>query len=130
MSTQQIVSEAIEPILIHAPIAGAVIPLELVPDPVFAEKMVGDGISIDPVENILRAPFNGEVIQLPASGHALTVRAENGLEVLMHIGIDTVLLKGEGFKPMVKIGDHVVQGQPLIEFDADFIAQNAKSLMT
>jgi len=130
MTTQKKFNEVVSPITIFAPIAGMVIPLEQVPDPVFAEKMVGDGISIDPTENILKAPFDGTVIQLPASNHALTVRHENGLEVLMHIGIDTVLLKGKGFKPLVKIGDTVSQGQSLIKFDADYVAQNAKSLMT
>ena len=130
MSTQHIVSQALPPLTILAPLAGQVIPLEHVPDPVFAEKMVGDGISIDPIEQILKAPFDGQIIQLTNTHHALTIRATNGLEVLMHIGIDTVLLKGEGFNALVAQGDEVKQGQPLIEFDADFIAKHAKSLMT
>lgn len=130
MSTQNITQEAIPPLRLLSPIAGQVTPLELVPDPVFAEKMVGDGISIDPIEQTLRAPFDGEIIQLTATQHALTIRAENGLEVLMHIGIDTVMLKGEGFHALVNQGDVVKQGQALIEFDADYIAQHAKSLLT
>ncbi len=130
MATQTIQSETASQLTIHAPLAGAVVPLEQVPDPVFAQKMVGDGISIDPVENVLRAPFDGEVIQLTSSSHAITLRHAEGLEVLIHIGIDTVLLKGEGFKALVKQGDKVKQGQALIEFEADTVAQKAKSLMT
>jgi phosphocarrier protein FPr len=114
---------------IVAPISGQLIPLSQVPDPVFAQKMVGDGIAIDPTENVLRSPIAGEVIQLHPSHHAISVSAQ-GVTILMHIGIDTVALKGKGFSPKVMVGDNVACGDTLIEFDADFIAQNAKSLIT
>src|ERR1043165_9686612 len=95
-----------------APLSGVIYPLERVPDPVFAQKLVGDGVSIDPTDACLRAPCAGEVLHLHAAGHAVTMRAAGGVEVLMHIGIDTVALKGEGFTPRVKVGDHVETGAP------------------
>ncbi len=113
-----------------APLSGRLVPIEKVPDPVFAERMVGDGISIDPVSQTLLAPCDGEVIQLHPSCHAVTVKTADGLEVLMHIGLDTVTLRGEGFQPKVKVGDRVKAGDVLIEFDADYVALNAKSLLT
>lgn len=115
---------------IIAPLSGLKIDLAQVPDPVFAQKMVGDGAAIDPTDQILRSPIDGKVVQLHASHHAITIAASNGQEVLMHIGIDTVKLKGQGFTPKVRQGETVKAGQPLIEFDADFIAQQAKSLIT
>lgn len=113
-----------------APLTGVLIPIEQVPDPVFAEKMVGEGVSIDPLSNVLLAPCDGEVALIHPSMHAITVRHESGLEVLLHIGLDTVALRGEGFTPMVALGAQVKQGDALIEFDLDDIAQNAKSLLT
>lgn len=115
---------------IIAPLSGLIISLDSVPDPVFAQKMVGDGMAIDPSDQILRSPIDGTVVQLHSSHHAITISGENGQQVLMHIGIDTVNLKGEGFSPKVKMGDSVKTGQALIEFDADLIAQKAKSLIT
>ena len=105
-------------------------PLERVPDPVFSQKLAGDGISIDPTDNILRAPCPGEIVQQHAAGHAVTLKTAGDLEVLMHVGIDTVTLKGKGFTPRVKIGDRVDTGAALIEFDLDYVATNAKSLLT
>ncbi|GAA5180581.1 phosphoenolpyruvate--protein phosphotransferase [Niveibacterium umoris] len=113
-----------------APLSGVLIPIESVPDPVFAEKMVGDGISIDPTSNELLAPLAGTVIQLHRAGHALTIRSAEGVEVLLHIGLDTVTLKGEGFAPQVKEGDSVTQGQSLIRFDADLVGRKARGLLT
>ena len=113
-----------------APVSGVIYPLERVPDPVFSQKLAGDGISIDPTDNILRAPCPGEIIQQHAAMHAVTLKTAGGVEVLMHVGIDTVALKGKGFTPKVKIGDKVETGAPLIEFDLDYVATNAKSLLT
>jgi multiphosphoryl transfer protein len=115
---------------ILSPLSGQVWPLERVPDPVFAQKLVGDGISIDPTDAVLLAACDGEVVSLPATGHAVTLRTAQGVEVLMHIGIDTVTLKGEGFHPRVKPGDRVRAGDPVIAFDLDFVATHAKSLLT
>jgi phosphocarrier protein FPr len=115
---------------IVSPLSGQVWPLERIPDPVFAQKMVGDGLSIDPTDSVLVAACDGEVMALHAAGHAVTLRTPEGVEVLMHVGIDTVALKGQGFKPLVKIGDTVKAGSALIEFDLDFLATHAKSLLT
>ena len=115
---------------ILSPLSGQVWPLERIPDPVFAQKMVGDGLSIDPTDAVLVAACDGEVVALHAAGHAVTLRTPAGVELLMHIGIDTVAMKGQGFKPLVKVGDTVKAGKPLIEFDLDFLATHAKSLLT
>ncbi len=113
-----------------APLSGVLVPIETVPDPVFAQKMVGDGISLDPTSNELLAPAAGVVTQLHAAHHALTITTDSGLEILVHIGIDTVALKGEGFTPLVGQGERVALGQPVIRFDTDLVARKASSLLT
>jgi multiphosphoryl transfer protein len=123
-------SPAAPELVLKAPLSGQLVPIEQVPDPVFAQKMVGDGIAIDPVSESLLAPCDGEVVMLHPGHHALTLKTAEGLEVLMHIGLDTINLKGEGFRPKVKNGDKVKSGAPLIDFDADFIATHAKSLLS
>lgn len=113
-----------------APLSGVLVPLEDVPDPVFAQKMVGDGISIDPTSDELLAPLSGKVTQLHRANHAVTITGDNGLQVLLHIGLDTVMLRGEGFTPLVKEGDTVTTGQPLIRFDPLVVGARAVSLLT
>lgn len=113
-----------------APLSGHVVAIENVPDPVFAQKLVGGGIAIDPTTQILLAPCAGKVAQLHSSHHAITIAAENGTQILLHIGLDTVQLKGLGFIAKVKLGQKVKVGQPLIEFSADEIALKGKSLVT
>jgi phosphocarrier protein FPr len=115
---------------LKAPLSGQLVPIEQVPDPVFAQKMVGDGISIDPLSRHLLAPCDGQVAQLHAAAHAVTIITAHGIEVLMHIGLDTVELRGEGFTPKVAMGDLVTTGTELIEFDIDYVATHAKSLLT
>ncbi|HEX2343030.1 MAG TPA: phosphoenolpyruvate--protein phosphotransferase [Vicinamibacterales bacterium] len=115
---------------ILSPLSGQTWPLERVPDPVFAQKLVGDGVSIDPTDAVLLAGCDGEVVSLPATGHAVMLRTREGIDVLMHVGIDTVTMKGEGFHPCVKPGDSVRAGDPLIAFDLDFLATHARSLLT
>ena len=105
-------------------------PIENVPDQVFAQKLVGDGVGIDPTDNVLKAPCAGKVVQLHKSHHAITIETSNGNQILLHIGIDTVNLKGEGFHPLVKVGDQVNESQNLIEFDADLIATRGMSLVS
>ncbi|OWY39133.1 phosphoenolpyruvate--protein phosphotransferase [Xenophilus sp. AP218F] len=115
---------------ILAPLSGWLVSLESVPDPVFAGKMVGDGISLDPTTNTLLAPVAGTVSNLHSANHALTITSAEGVEVMVHVGIDTVMLKGKGFRPLVGQGDKVAAGQPVIEFDLDHVACNAASLLT
>lgn len=115
---------------IRAPLDGVILPLEQVPDPVFSQKMVGDGLAIDPLSQVLTAPCPGTVTQLHHAGHAVTLTTPEGIEILMHIGLDTVALKGQGFEPRVTLGQKVALGDALIAFDADFLATSAKSLLT
>jgi phosphoenolpyruvate-protein phosphotransferase len=113
-----------------APVSGIVFSLEQVPDEVFSKKMVGDGVAIDPVEGVLYSPIAGRIEFIHASKHALTVKSSDGLEILMHIGLETVQMKGEGFTLRCKAGDTVSVGQNLIEFDMDLVATKAKSCLT
>ena len=117
-------------LILSAPLSGPVLTLGNVPDEVFASGAMGDGIAIDPLNDCLHAPFDGVVIHVARTGHALTLRAENGAEVLMHVGIDTVELKGEGFALLVKEGAQVRKGQALVQFDLDRIARQCKSLVS
>jgi phosphocarrier protein FPr len=112
-----------------APVSGVIVPLDQVPDPVFSERLVGDGVSVDPTSHELLAPCDASVIQVHRAKHALTLDA-GGTEIVMHIGLDTVELKGDGFTAHVKAGDSVKQGDKLISFDADFVATQARSLLT
>ncbi len=115
---------------IIAPFDGWCAPLDEVPDEVFAGRMLGDGLAIDPTDGIVLAPCDGEVLTLPESAHAVSIRSLDGVEVLIHIGIDTVLLGGKGFVARVKPGARVQSGEELIRFDLDLVARGAKSLMT
>lgn len=113
-----------------APFAGEITDLKQVPDEAFAQKMLGDGFAIIPEENIIKAPCAGEIVQIFSTGHAVGIQTKKGLEVLVHIGIDTVKLDGEGFEKLVKNGDQVEAGTPLIEVDLDYIKNNAPSIST
>jgi phosphocarrier protein FPr len=123
-------SQAARKLVLKAPLSGQLVPIERVPDPVFSQKMVGDGIALDPISESLLAPCDGQVVMLHPAGHALTLVTAEGIEVLMHIGLDTINLKGEGFSPRVGNGDNVQTGAPLIDFDADFVATHARSLLS
>lgn len=117
------------PEVLLAPLDGTLQALDTVPDPVFAGRMLGDGLAIDPATNVLCAPFAGTVVALPKTRHAITLRAANGAELLMHIGIETVGLGGDGFVAHVKEGQSVAAGDRLISFDAARIAPQVPSLV-
>lgn len=117
-------------LVLVAPLQGWSTPLDEAPDPVFAGRMLGDGLAIDPTGATLYAPCNGTLIGVPASKHAVTLRAENGAEILLHIGIDTVGLGGKGFQAHVRAGQSVAAGERLISFDLDLLARQAKSVLT
>ena len=123
-------SQAATQVNIISPLTGIMVPIGDVPDPVFAKKMVGDGFSIDPLSNTLLAPIDGQIADLQAARHALTIRSADGLEVLIHIGLETVALGGKGFTAHVAPGDAVKTGDELITFDIDQVACDAKSLLT
>ena len=107
--------------VIMAPITGKVLPLENVPDEVFSQKLVGDGLAIEPVEGTVVSPLDREVIQVFPTKHAIGIRGDNGLEVLIHIGLDTVELNGEGFAAHVEQNSKVQAGDPLISFELEKI---------
>lgn len=106
-----------------APLSGEVVSLEQVPDPVFSQKLAGDGVAIQPTEGILVAPFDGKISNLFHTNHAISLTSEAGLDILIHIGIDTVKLNGEGFVAFVKTGDQVKAGDVLIKFDLAALEQ-------
>ncbi len=112
-----------------APLPGWALPLAEVPDPVFGQGLAGDGLAIDPAGEVLHAPCDGEVVLPGAARHALSIRAACG-EVLLHVGIDTVRMGGEGFRLLVQAGERVRAGQPLLEFDLALIARHAPSAIT
>ena len=113
-----------------APLSGVLMALDNVPDPVFASRLIGDGLCIDPTSQVLCAPLAGVVSNLQHTGHAISITAADGVQVLLHIGLDTVNLGGKGFTALVEEGQQVTAGQALIEFDADYIALHARSLLT
>lgn len=115
---------------IVAPITGTIIPLKKVPDTILANKIIGDGIAIEPTGTELIAPCDGVIYRIAPSGHAFSISTSHDEELLIHFGLDTVQLKGEGFTALVKAGDSVQAGQPIIELDLDRIRQKAKSLIT
>lgn len=111
---------------------GQFVKLEDVQDPVFSQKMMGDGFAIDPTEGVLYSPVNGEIVNIFPTLHALGIKSENGFEYLMHIGLDTVNLKGEGFSKCegIEVGSKVKVGQPLINFDLETIKGKVPSMVT
>lgn len=115
---------------LYNPIGGEVVELEKVPDETFSGKLLGDGFAIIPSENKVYAPANGEVSVLFPTKHAIVIVTEEGLEVLVHIGIDTVNLNGDGFTAHVAQGDKVKKGDLLVTFDAEVVEKKAKSLIS
>ena len=103
--------------VIFCPVKGTVVPLTEVEDPVFAEGMMGPGIAINPEEGRLYAPADGEITVAFPTGHALSVQTSNGMEVLIHIGLDTGKMGGDGFQLHVNVGDNVKTGDLLVTFD-------------
>lgn len=118
------------PIDIAAPLSGEIVPLSEVPDPAFAEKQMGQGIAIVPSEGKVFAPFDGTVAHLIKSKHALILTDTNGIQILIHVGINTVSLKGEGFTAHVETGASITKGQLLLEFDMERIEQAGLPVIT
>ncbi|MBN6091672.1 glucose-specific PTS transporter subunit IIBC [Staphylococcus saprophyticus] len=115
---------------IYAPGNGQVIPLSEVPDQVFAQKMMGDGVGFIPADGKIVAPFDGTVKTIFPTMHAIGLESDQGLELLIHIGIDTVKLNGEGFESFVETDDRVHKGQVLMQIDLDYITAHAPSTVT
>lgn len=119
-----------EPKTFHSFGAGLVVPLEDVPDPVFSEKMMGDGYAIELSDGKITAPISGELTAVFPTGHAFGIMTNDGIEILIHIGIDTIELNGKGFELKVKQEEKVKQGDVLVEIDIDYIKSKDKSLIS
>ena len=117
-------------LLLTAPLAGWATSIDEIPDPVFAERMIGDGVAIDPVGTMLHAPCDAVVVTIHPAGHAITLRTAAGAEILIHLGMDTVALAGDGFAPRVVAGQAVRRGDPLIGFDLDALLGRVASVAT
>jgi phosphocarrier protein FPr/phosphocarrier protein len=117
-------------LVLSSPLKGWIAPLDETPDAVFAERMLGDGLAIDPLGSTLHAPCDARVIAVHGTRHAITLRADNGAEILMHVGLETVGLGGEGFEAHVQDGQAVKSGDRLISFDLDLLSLRARSLIT
>ena len=115
---------------IYAPGTGHIIPLSEVPDKVFSEKMMGDGIGFVPEKGEIVAPFDGTVKTIFPTKHAIGLESDTGIEVLIHIGIDTVKLNGEGFESLVDVNEPVTQGQPLMKINLAYLKEHAPSVVT
>ncbi|WP_424514252.1 PTS sugar transporter subunit IIA [Psychrobacillus psychrotolerans] len=115
---------------VFSPLSGQVIPLEQVPDPVFSQKMMGEGVAIMPTGGDVVAPIDGTVVLISKTKHAIGIRTKDDTEVLIHVGLETVTLKGEGFTVFVNEGDVVSTGQKLMTVDWDFIKDKVPSIIT
>lgn len=121
-------------VALHAPFAGQAAPIANVPDPAFSGKMLGDGFAVAPSSSdgtlVVCAPAAGTLSMVFKTGHAFSVTTPEGLDVLVHVGLDTVELKGEGFTPLASQGDTVTAGQPIIEVDLPLLKAKGKNTIT
>ncbi len=116
--------------IIYSPCDGKIIPLNEVPDQVFADKILGDGAAILPESGTIVSPVNGKVTQLFDTLHAYALTSDSGIELLIHIGLNTVELKGEGFKSFVKEGDTIKAGDKIADVNLEYIADRGYNLHT
>ncbi|MFC4601958.1 glucose PTS transporter subunit IIA [Cohnella hongkongensis] len=126
----KIMQTDVQQIQFHSPVQGRMIPLEEVDDPIFSGRLVGRGVAFIPDKGELVAPVQGKIIHIHPSLHAIGLVTKDGLEVLLHVGINTSQLEGKGFTALVKMGDEVSPGQPLLKFHLPTLKQHAKSLET
>lgn len=115
---------------LRSPVAGTLLPLSQVPDPVFSGGLVGPGFAVDPADGTICAPVAGTVVTLPDSLHAVGIRTDEGAEVLVHVGVDSVTLKGEGFTALVTEGARVTAGQEILQVDLDLLRARIPSVIT
>ena len=113
-----------------APLDGTVVELESVPDEVFAQKMVGDGLAINPAGDVAVAPVSGVLAKLFPGGHAFGIEADGGVELIVHLGLDTIELKGEGFEKLAVEGQRVAAGTPIVRFDRAAIERLGKVMLS
>ncbi|MCE9853818.1 PTS glucose transporter subunit IIA [Shewanella chilikensis] len=117
-------------IKVYAPISGDIVAIEKVPDVVFAEKIVGDGIAIEPKGKFMLAPIDGTIGKIFETNHAFSIESPQGLELFVHFGVGTIELRGKGFKRLAQEGQDVKAGEPILEFDFDFLKDQVNSLLT
>ncbi|CAL4318168.1 PTS glucose transporter subunit IIA [Buchnera aphidicola] len=117
-------------IKIFAPISGDIIPIENVPDVVFSKKIVGDGIAINPTGNKIVAPIDGKIGKIFHTLHAFSIESPHGIQIFVHFGIDTVKLKGNGFKAFIKENQKIKKGELIIKIDLELLKKTAKSVIT
>ncbi|AXQ15994.1 MULTISPECIES: PTS glucose transporter subunit IIA [Shewanella] len=117
-------------IKVYAPISGDIVAIEKVPDVVFAEKIVGDGIAIEPKGQFMLAPIDGTIGKIFETNHAFSIESPQGLELFVHFGVGTIELRGKGFKRLAQEGQDVKAGEPILEFDLDFLKDQVNSLLT
>lgn len=122
--------KVIKTVMIASPITGVAAPLSDTPDEVFSNKMLGDGAAVTPIDNIVRAPEDGEVAFVFDTKHAIGFMTESGISLLIHVGIDTVKLDGKGFEVFVENGQKVKKGEPMMKLDLDYLKANAPSVMS
>ena len=118
-----------DPIILQ-PLEGEVVPLDVVPDPVFSQKMIGDGFAVKPTNGTVVSPVDGEVISVFPTKHAVSLKSTGGREILIHVGLETVGLNGEGFTSFVSDGQSVKKGQKLLEVDFESIKDKVPSIIT
>ncbi|SFF45084.1 PTS system, glucose subfamily, IIA component [Paenibacillus algorifonticola] len=112
------------------PVYGELLDITFVPDPLFSEKMMGDGFAVLPYEGHISSPVYGRVYNVFPSKHAIGIKSDGGKEVLIHIGVNTVKLKGFGFNLLVELGERVYAGQPVVEVDWEYLRENVPSILT
>lgn len=113
-----------------SPLEGKILPITEVPDQVFSGKMMGDGFAVEPINGTVVSPVNGKIINVFPTKHAIGIESDGGREILIHFGIDTVKLKGEGFESFVNEGDIIEQGQELMKVNLEFVKENTPSVIT
>lgn len=117
-------------IAVLAPVDGMIVALESVPDEVFAQKLAGDGVALDPVSGVVVAPIAGTLVKLFPGGHAFGIATPEGIELIVHLGLDTVELNGEGFENIATEGQHVEVGTPIVRFDRATIERAGKVMLS
>lgn len=116
--------------ILLSPMKGKVVPIEDIPHKVFNGKLLGEGIAIQPTDGKVLSPVEGRIIHIMNSKQAVGIKSLNGADILIHVGIETEKLQGEGFETFVQAGDAVKPGDKLIEFDLEYVEKNAKSTIT
>lgn len=115
---------------VYAPVNGTCISLDDVQDEVFSSRMMGDGVAFHLSDDSVYAPFNGEIVMIASTKHAIGLKGDNGIEILIHVGMDTVNLNGEGFTVFKKSGDRVEKGEAILKIDKTFMQERNIDLTT